>query len=79
MEVLIGVVIGVVIGFAIGFVVACMSVLSLKVGVLQIDRSDPSEPPYPFLRISRDNSIEQLSQRKYVLLEVKNENFISQE
>ena len=71
--------IGVVIGFAVGFICACAGVLSLKVGILQIDRSDPSEPPYPFLRISRDNSIEQLSQRKYVLLEVKNENFISQE
>lgn len=73
------VLIGVVIGFAIGFVVACIGVLSLKVGILQIDRSDPSEPPYPFLRITKDNSVEALSQRKYVLLEVKNENFISQE
>lgn len=68
-----------IIGFAIGFVCACLGVLRLKVGVLQIDRSDPSDPPYPFLRIDRDNSIEELSQRKYVLLEVKNENFISQE
>ena len=67
------------VGFAIGFVSACIGVLSLKVGVLQIDRSDPSEPPYPFLRISRDSSIEELSNRKYVLLEVKNENFVSQE
>lgn len=71
--------IGVVIGFAIGFVCACIGVLSLKIGVLQIDRSDPSEPPYTFLRIDRSNSIEQISQKKYVLLEVKNENFISQE
>jgi hypothetical protein len=73
------VVIGVVIGFIIGFICACLGVLSLKVGVLQIDRSDPSEPPYPFLRISRDSSIDRLSQRKFVLLAVKNENFISQE
>ena len=68
-----------IIGFAIGFVCACLGVLRLKVGTLQIDRSDPTEPPYPFLRISKDSSIEELSRRKYVLLEVKNENFISQE
>lgn len=68
-----------IIGFAVGFIAACIGVLNLKVGTLQIDRSDPSEPPYPFLRISKSSSIEELSNRKYVLLEVKNENFISQE
>ena len=68
-----------IIGFAVGFVSACIGVLRLKVGVLQIDRSDPSEPPYPFLRIERRSSIDELSRRKYVLLEVRNENFISQE
>ena len=67
-----------IIGFAVGFVCACLGVLRLKVGVLQIDSSDPSEPPYPFLRISRASSIEEISSRKYVLLEVKNENFVSQ-
>lgn len=67
------------IGFAIGFIGACIGVLRLKVGTLQIDRSDPSEPPYPFLRIDRTSSIDELSRKKYVLLEVKNENFISQE
>lgn len=66
-----------IIGFAIGFISACIAVLRLKVGVLQIDRSDPSEPPYPFLRGIK--SIDDISRRKYVLLEVKNENFISQE
>ena len=70
---------GVFIGCAIGFIGALIGVLNLKVGILQIDRSDPSEPPYPFLRIDKDNSIEALSRRKFVLLEVKNENFISQE
>lgn len=68
-----------IIGFAVGFVAASIGVLSLKVGILQIDRSDPSDPPYPFLRIDRYRSIDELSRRKYVLLEVKNENFISQE
>ena len=70
--------VAVLIGFAVGFICACVGVLSLKVGVLQIDRSDPTEPPYAFLRIAKTNSIEAISQRKYVLLEVKNENFISQ-
>ena len=65
------------IGFAIGFISACIGMLRLKIGVLQIDRSDPSEPPYAFLRAHKP--IEEISRRKYVLLEVKNENFISQE
>lgn len=72
-------VIMVILGFVAGFVCACIGVLSLKVGVLQIDRSDPGEAPYPFLRIDRHSSIDELSRRKYVLLEVRNENFISQE
>lgn len=74
-----GVFIAGIVGIAIGFVGTCIGVLRLKVGKLQIDRSDPSEPPYPFLRIEKCHSIEQLSQRKYVLLEVVNKNFISQE
>lgn len=63
-------------GFVLGFIAACLGVLRLKAGVLQIDRSDPDDAPYPFLR--SDMPIEELSRRKVILLDVKNENFVSQ-
>ena len=66
-----------IIGFAVGFVCACISVLRLKVGTLRIDRSDPTEPPYMFLEIAKD--VGDISSRKFVLLDVRNENYISQE
>ena len=66
-----------ILGFALGFVIACIWVLGLKIGFLRIDRSDPTEAPYMFLEISKD--VGDISGRKWVLLEVKNENFISQE
>lgn len=64
------------IGFAIGFICACITMLSLKVGTLRVDRSDPTEAPYLFLELSKE--VGDISGRKYVLLDVKNENFISQ-
>ena len=67
----------VLIGFAVGFVCACIGVLSLKVGTLRIDRSDPTEAPYMFLEIAKD--VGDISGRKFVLLSVSNENYISQE
>jgi hypothetical protein len=70
------VVLAAILGFAIGFVFACLGVLSLKIGTLRIDRSDPTEAPYMFLEISKD--VGDISGRKYVLLDVKNENYISQ-
>lgn len=63
-------------GFVIGFISACIAVLRLKIGALRIDRSDPTEEPYMFLEVSKD--VGDISKRKMVLLEVKNENFISQ-
>lgn len=70
------VLIAVVIGFAVGFVFACLGVLGLKIGTLRIDRSDPDEEPYMFLEINK--GVGDISNRKYVLMEVSNENFISQ-
>lgn len=65
-----------IIGFAVGFISACIGVLSLKVGSLRIDRSDPTEAPYMFLEIDKD--VGDISGRKMVLLNVRNENYISQ-
>lgn len=70
------VLLAVILGFVIGFVCACLGVLSLKIGFLRIDRSDPTEEPYMFMELSKE--VGDVSNRKLVLLEVKNENFISQ-
>ena len=66
-----------IVGFALGFVGACFGVLSLKIGTLRIDRSDPTEAPYMFLEVSKD--VGDISNRKYVLLDVSNKNYISHE
>lgn len=66
-----------ILAFALGFICACIGVLSLKIGTLRIDRSDPSEEPYMFLEITK--GVGDISSRKYVMLEVSNENYISQE
>ena len=63
-------------GFAIGFIFACIGVLSLKVGTLRVDRSDPNEAPYLFLEI--DKGAGDISSRKMVLLDVRNQNYVSQ-
>lgn len=65
-----------ILGFAIGFISACIAVLRLKIGTLRIDRSDPNDNPYMFLEISKN--VGDFTDRKYVLLEVRNENYISQ-
>ena len=67
---------GITIGVAVGFIFAVLILKVKSVGKLRVDRSDPSDNPYLFLELSR--GVNQISGRKYVILEVKNENFISQ-
>ncbi len=43
-------------------------------GKLRIDRSDASDKPYMFLELSA--SVGDVSRKKYIILEVSNENFI---
>ena len=47
-----------------------------SVGHLRIDRSEPDEPPRPFLEL-HGSTIESISQKKYVMLKVVNENYLS--
>lgn len=67
------VLIGLVVGTGIGYLVT----RSKPSGCIRIDRSDPDEPPMLFLE-SRIN-IYELSKKKYVVYEVKTENYISHE
>ena len=48
-----------------------------SVGHLRIDRSEPDEPPRPFLEITKGASIESISRMDFVILKVINENYIS--
>ena len=48
-----------------------------SVGHLRIDRSEPDEPPRPFLEIAKGSSIESISKKQFVILKVINENYIS--
>lgn len=47
-----------------------------SVGHLRIDRSEPDEPPRPFLELY-GSTIESISQKEYVMLKVVNENYLS--
>ena len=47
------------------------------IGSLRVDRSIPDEKPYLFLEIGRGN-IERLAKEEFVVLKVKNENYITQ-
>ena len=44
-------------------------------GILNIDRSDPDDGPYPFLELTK--SLNDLSRKKYVTFKVENKNYIS--
>ena len=48
-----------------------------SVGHLRIERSEPDEPPRPFLEITKGSSIESISAMDFVILKVINENYIS--
>ncbi len=62
-------------GIAIGIALSFIFRKRKAAGILRIDKSD-SDGPYLFLEIKQ--SIEDIATRKTVLLEVKQENFLSQ-
>lgn len=68
---------GFVIGLFTGLGLSYLYVRSRFIGRLRIDRSEPEEPPLLFLELHA--SVEKVSNVKYVILEVKNKNFISKE
>lgn len=68
--------IGLVLGIALNSICFYVYVRRQKAGKLRIDRSDPSENPYLFLEATI--SVGEISRKKYVVFQVSNENFISQ-
>lgn len=75
------VVLGAAVGFFIGVLVGTermrSAIESGSVGHLRIDRSEPDEPPRPFLEITKGTSIESIAEKDVVILKVINENYIS--
>lgn len=62
-------------GVIFGAILALTTSYSQSVGNLRIDRSDPEEPPLLFLELVKN--VNDFSRKKYVLLRVRVEDFIS--
>lgn len=69
--------IGVFIGIFIGVDRMRKAIEEGSVGDLRIDRSEPDEPPRPYLEIYRGNNIESIAQKKFVILKINNESYLS--
>lgn len=65
---------GVLIGYAISVLVNHLE--SASNGTLRVDHSDPSEPPYFFLELSKDGQ-EKIFEKNYIVLRIVRKNFIS--
>lgn len=63
-----------VIALIVGFVIGCLLSKKKPIGVLQVDRSQPNEPPYLFLELY--NQVD-FYKYKTVTLTVLNENLAS--
>lgn len=50
-----------------------------SVGWIRIDRSEPDEPPKSFLEVRKGVTIDEIAQKKVVMLGVINESYISQD
>lgn len=75
--VLFGLIVGAGVGIFIGMERMRKAVEEQSVGSLRIDRSEPDEPPKPFLEVKQGVTIDMISRMKIVMLQVINENYIS--
>ena len=64
-----------IIGLTIGVSAAFIFMKVKNIGYLRIDKSDPMDNPYLFLELRKD--IGAIEQKKYVILKVNNQNYIS--
>lgn len=63
------------IGIAVGSIITRIIIRPLDIGTLRIDTSDP-DGPFMFLELSKD--VDTVASKKYVILKVNLENYISQ-
>lgn len=70
----------IIIAFVLGLVAGGIAMTAIyrvkRIGTLRLDASDPYEPPYMFLELRKD--IGNIWNKKYVILDVNNESYISQ-
>lgn len=71
--------IGVLIGIFIGTDRMRRAIEVGSVGDLRIDRSEPDEPPRPCLEVYKGNTIDSISQKKFVILKIVNESYLSRD
>lgn len=76
---ILGFVIGIGIGIFIGIGRMQKAVEEGSVGDLRIDRSEPDEPPKPCLEIYKGNTIDSIAQKKFVMLKIINESYLSRD
>lgn len=69
----------VLIGILIGVNRLKKAIEESSVGDLRIDRSESDEPPRPYLEVYKGNTIESISQKKFVILNVVNEDYLSRD
>ena len=63
------------VGVLIGTILYAISIKTASVGTLRIDQSDPEDSPYLFLELKKN--VNNIASNKYVIMEVKRENYIS--
>lgn len=69
---------GIAIGVFIGMERMRKAIEESSVGHLRIDQSEPDESPRPFLEIRKGVTLDDIAQKKIVMLKVIDENYISQ-
>lgn len=71
--------IGVLIGIFVGTDRMRKAIEEGSVGDLRIDRSEPDEPPRPCLEVYKGNTIDSIAQKKFVILKIVNESYLSRD
>ena len=64
-------------GILVGVAASAVYFRARTIGLLRVDRSDPSEPPYLFLEVEKNP--EALQHGRLVVLRFRKENLISHE
>jgi hypothetical protein len=67
---------GVIAGIWIGMERMRKAIEECSVGHLRIDRSEPDEPPKPFLEV-KNETIESIARKEFIVLKVIDENYLS--
>lgn len=64
-------------GILVGVAASSVYFRARTIGLLRVDRSDPSEPPYLFLEVEKNPDA--LQHGRLVVLRIRKENLISHE